>query len=430
MANVHAAASIIDFEQGFTENELYDNLAWLDENQERIENRMFEQRCGKESHNKPHLFLYDVTSSYLEGDKNEYAHFGYNRDKKRGKYQIVIGLLCDAKGMPVTVEVFDGNTQDVKTVSMQLNKISERFGCCRVTFVGDRGMLKSTSLSELSEYGFSYITAITKAQIETLIRQGVIEYGLFDTTLCEVEDDGVRYVYRRNPQRAEEINYTRQNKKERIEKLLSDKNVYLAEHSKASLEKALNTVKAKIKALKVDSWLSVSISEVSARELSLYVNEDKLEEQSRLDGCYVLKTDLSLEEMGKEDIHGRYKDLSNVERAFREMKTEQLELRPLHVRRKSSTRAHVFVVMLSYMITRELGNLWKEMNLTVQEGLHSLSMLTENYVKMPTGLVMARVPQASEQNENLLKAARVEIPTYFLPAKVDIHTHKQTRKAS
>ena len=109
MANVHAAASIIDFEQGFTENELYDNLAWLDVNQERIENHMFAQRCDKEGQNKPHLFLYDVTSSYLEGDKNEYAHFGYNRDKKKGKYQIVIGLLCDAKGLPVTVEVFDGN---------------------------------------------------------------------------------------------------------------------------------------------------------------------------------------------------------------------------------------------------------------------------------------------------------------------------------
>ena len=134
--------------------------------------------------------------------------------------------------------------------------------------------------------------------------------------------------------------------------------------------------------------------------------------------------------MTKENVHACYKDLSNVERAFREMKTEQLELRPLHVRRKSSTRAHVFVVMLSYMITRELGDLWKEINLTVQEGLHSLSTLTVNYVKFPTGLIMAKVPQASEQNEKLLKAARVEIPTYLLPNKVDIHTHKQTRKAS
>ena len=429
MANIHAASSVINFEQGFTENELYDNLVWLDENQDRIENQMFAQRSDKEG-NKPHLFLYDVTSSYLEGEKNEYADFGYNRDKKKGKRQIVIGLLCDAKGMPVTVEVFDGNTQDIKTVSSQLKKLTERFGSCRVTFVGDRGMIKSTSLSELSELGFSYITAITKAQVETLIHQRVIEYGLFDTTLCEVEHGGVRYVYRRNPQRSEEIKYTRQNKKERIEKLLSDKNLYLAEHSKASVAKALKTLKDKIKTLKLESWLSVSISEGIERELRLEVDEDKLEEQSRLDGCYVLKTDLSSNEMAKEDVNTRYKELSYVERAFREMKTEQLELRPLHVRLKSSTRAHVFVVMLAYMITRELGNLWKEMNMTVQEGLHSLSMLTVNYVKLPTGLVMSKVPQASEQNAKLLSAAGVEIPAYLFPNKVDIHTYKQTKKAS
>jgi transposase len=129
-------------------------------------------------------------------------------------------------------------------------------------------------------------------------------------------------------------------------------------------------------------------------------------------------------------VNFRYKDLTHVERAFREMKMEQLELRPLHVRRKSSTRAHVFVVMLAYMITRELGYLWREINLTVQEGLHSLNTLTLNHVKFPTGLVMAKVPQASEQNAKLLKAARVKIPAYLFPNKVDIRTHKQTSKAS
>jgi transposase len=201
------------------------------------------------------------------------------------------------------------------------------------------------------------------------------------------------------------------------------------QHSKALTEKALKIVKEKINRLNLENWLSVSIPEGTPRKLRLEVNEDKLKEQSRLDGCYVLKTDLSVEEMTKEDVHGRYKDLMYVERAFREMKMEQLELRPVHVRSKSSTRAHVFVVMLAYMITRELGYLWREMNLTVQEGLHSLTTLTVNHVKFPTGLIMSKVPQASEQNAKLLKAAKVEIPTYLFPSKVDIHTHKQTRKA-
>ena len=427
MANIHAVESVINFDKGFTENELYENLKWLDENQERLENRMFAERSAKDG-GKPHLFLYDVTSSYLEGEKNEYAQFGYNRDKKKGKRQIVVGLMCDVKGMPVTVEVFDGNQSDVKTVSSQLAKLKERFGCEHVTFVGDRGMLKSTSLSEVSEHGFSYITGITRSQIETLINQKVLEYGLFDSTLCEVEHEGIRYIYRKNPKREEEIKYLRVQKQERIEKLLSDKNIYLAEHGKASLEKALSAIERKIKELKLSNWLSVFKSESSARALCLEVNEEKLEEQSRLDGCYVLKTDLGATELIKEEVHARYKDLAHVERAFREMKMEHLELRPLHVRSKASTRAHVFVVMMAYMITKELGKLWKEMNLTVQEGLRSLSTLTLNYVKFPTGLVMSNVPQASEINAQLLKAAGVEIPTYLFRNKVDIHTHKQTRK--
>jgi transposase len=428
MANIHAATSVLNFEQGFTENELYDNLAWLDENQERIEDRLFAERSGKDG--KPHLFLYDVTSSYLEGEKNEYAQFGYNRDKKKGKGQIVIGLLCDEKGMPVTVEVFDGNTQDVKTVSSQLQKIRERFGSIRVTLVGDRGMLKSTSLSELSEHEFSYITAITKAQVETLISEGVIEYGLFDTTLCEVEQEGVRYIYRRNPRRAEEIKNTRDNKKARVEKLLTDKNIYLSEHAKSSVEKALEKIQDKIKALKLGKWMTVSIGKENPRVLQMEENIEKLEEESRLDGCYVLKTDLSAEAMTKEAVHERYKELSYVERAFREMKTGQLELRPLHVRSKTSTRAHVLVVMLSYMITRELGYLWRAIDLTVQEGLHSLSTLTVNYMKFATGLEMTMVPQATEQNAKLLEAAGVKIPTYLFQNKVDIHTHKRTKKIS
>ena len=425
MANIHAAADVLNFEQGFTENELYDNLTWLDKNQERIEDRLFAERSDKEG--KPHLFLYDVTSSYLEGEKNEYAQFGYNRDKKKSKCQIVIGLLCDGKGMPVTVEVFDGNTQDVKTVSSQLKKISERFGCTQVTFVGDRGMLKSTSLPGLSELEFSYITAITKAQIETLISQGVIEYSLFDITLCEVEYEGVRYIYRRNPHRSEEIKYTRQKKKAKVEKLLADKNLYLSKHAKSSVEKALGTVKKKIKTLNLSKWMTVSIKGENPRVLQIDEDIEKLEEESRLDGCYVLKTDLFAEAMTKEDVHERYKDLSYVERAFKEMKTEQLELRPLYVRSKTSTRAHVLVVMLSYMITRELGHLWRSIDLTVQEGLRSLSMLTVNYIKFPTGLEMTMVPQASEQNAKLLKAAGVKIPTYLFQNKVDIHTHKQKK---
>ena len=139
---------------GFNEDNLYENLDWLDEHQSSIEKRLFRNRG---THTETQLFLYDVTSSYFEGDKNELAEYGYNRDKKHGKKQIVIGLLCDDNGIPVSVEVFPGNTGDLSTLSSQIHKLSERFGCSKVTMVGDRGMIKSAQVEAIKEAGFHYI---------------------------------------------------------------------------------------------------------------------------------------------------------------------------------------------------------------------------------------------------------------------------------
>ena len=138
----HAACDMLDLE-AFHEEHLYANLDWLNENQEEIENKLARKLHGK---NPIELFLYDVTSSYLEGEKNELAAFGYNRDKKRGKQQIVIGLLCDPAGTPLLIEVFPGNTQDTKTFGRQVAKVAKRFGGGAVTFVGDRGMIKGRRL--------------------------------------------------------------------------------------------------------------------------------------------------------------------------------------------------------------------------------------------------------------------------------------------
>ena len=140
LAQVHAAGDVLGLERGFDENDLYANLTWLSEHQQRIEDRLFTRRRGQQ---KPELFLYDVTSSYLEGEKNAYGAYGYPRDGKKGKQQIVIGLLCDEQGAPLSTEVFRGNTQDPKTFAAQVQKASERFGCEQVTFVGDRGMIKT-----------------------------------------------------------------------------------------------------------------------------------------------------------------------------------------------------------------------------------------------------------------------------------------------
>ena len=199
LAGQHAACDILGLD-GFDEDALYANLDWLCAQQGVIEDRLFRTFTPGDPSG---LFLYDVTSSYFEGTHNELSAFGYNRDGKRGKKQIVIGLLCNGAGVPLSIEVFPGNTQDPKTVAAQVRKVASRFGGGDVTFVGDRGMLKSDQVEDVLEHGFHYITAITKPQIKALLGHGVIDMSLFDHGLGEVTTEaGLRYILRRNPVRA------------------------------------------------------------------------------------------------------------------------------------------------------------------------------------------------------------------------------------
>jgi transposase len=196
LAGPHTSCGVLNLEK-FNKDDLYKNLDWLCESQAGIEDRLFAKHNGKERNEyKQQLFLYDVTSSYLEGTENELAAFGYSRDGKKGKPQIVIGLLCDEAGIPLSIEVFKGNTKDPQTVGSQVSKVVKRFGGGEVTFVGDRGMIKSEQIEDLNKEGFHYITAITKPQIKKLLKTGVIQMALFDQELAEVETtEGVRYVF-------------------------------------------------------------------------------------------------------------------------------------------------------------------------------------------------------------------------------------------
>ncbi|CAK0770904.1 hypothetical protein CCP2SC5_510019 [Azospirillaceae bacterium] len=225
LAKNHAVGEILQLDS-FNEDDLYKNLDWLSKNQEAIEKRLFIQRSSTSTSSD--IFLYDVTSSYLEGAQNAFAAFGYNRDRKQGKRQIVIGLLCDAEGCPLSIEVFPGNTSDVKTFTSQINKAASRFGAERVTFVGGRGMIKASQIEELGVAGFHYITATTKSQIDTLIKTDVIQMDLFDNTLAEVEgSDQKRYILRRNPVRAEEIASSRKEKLATLVNTASKSTIYL-----------------------------------------------------------------------------------------------------------------------------------------------------------------------------------------------------------
>ena len=404
LAQVHAACGVLGIRRGFDENDLYENLTWLSQHQEQIERRLFAARRGLR---KPELFLYDVTSSYLEGEHNALGAYGYDRDGKKGKKQIVIGLLCDEEGEPVSTEVFRGNTQDTQTFGSQVRKASQRFGCQRVTFVGGRGMIKSGQIEELSQAGFHYITAITKPQIEALLSGGVLQMALFDDAVCEIQQEGLRYVLRRNPARAEEMAASRAAKQASVEVLLQERTQYLAQHAKAKVSAAEKKVRAKIARLKAGAWLRM---ETEGRSLKLVADEEARQEAARLDGCYVLKTDLPETAASKQVVHDRYKDLTEVEMAFRTSKTAHLELRPIHVRTEEHTRGHVLAVMLAYLIRRELSREWAGLNVTVEEGLAQLATLCSMQVKVEGGGSCLRIPAPRPASAALLKAASVRMP--------------------
>jgi hypothetical protein len=425
---------------GFNEDVLYDNLAWLQDRQESIEQSLFDRHYAA---HKPSLYLYDVTSTYLEGEHNALAAFGYNRDGKRGKKQIVVGLLCDESGVPVAIEAFKGNTPDPKTVGSQIAKLQQRFHAANITLVGDRGMLRGPQLEALSAVGLHYITAISKPQIETLLASGTLQMELFDQALGEVivpsavtQAPGARsasgapmerYIMRRNPVRQAEMAQCRASKAEALARSVGEANTYLMEHPRAKPATALRRIEKRLGSLGLCNWMKVVCT---GRELTLVSDQDALEEESKLDGCYVLRTDLEVAQASKESVHERYKSLAEVEQAFRRSKTVELEMRPVHVRKEQSTRGHLLVVMLAYQIMKELGRRWAHLDLTVNEGLERLN----TYCAVEVAGVVKVLLQPRADVQELLDAARVSLPTQLpvvrpkVATKKKLPNHRPTRK--
>ena len=416
LAQSHAACDILRLD-GFCEDDLYDALDWLGENQNQIEDRLFKDRYKNRT---PNLFLYDVTSSYFEGDKNELAEYGYNRDGKKGKKQIVIGLLTDDEGYPVSCEVFRGNTKDTQTFKSQVEKVAKRFRIEKVTFVGDRGMIKSAQISELSAEDY-YITALTKPQIEKLLREDIFQMQLFDKTICEVIDEDIRYVLRRNPIRAEEIRENRQSKLAAVRKICAQKTQYLAEHPRAKVNVAKRKIKQFIAKVKIDKWSKVCVKN---RSLRVEINDIELREKEKLDGCYAIKTNLSATDVSKETIHDRYKSLAEVEWAFRTMKTILLHIRSIYVRKANRTRAHVFSVTLAYMIAFELRRLWQDIEITIEEGIGELCTLCATEVVIGS-LSVQTIPRPRENVQMLLEKADITLPDAIPSKKAPVFTRKK-----
>jgi len=292
-------------------------------------------------------------------------------------------------------------------------------------------MIKGPQIEELAAAGFHYITAITKAQIRTLLGRGVLQMDLFDEELAEVcAAGGERYVLRRNPVRAGEIAASREDKLSSLRKLLEAANERLQTHPRAKVATALGQLPRRAKKLGIAGWVEFVADPAAAdeRRLSLRVDEAGRQEAARLDGCYALKTDLAPETAAKEIVHGRYKDLALVERAFRTSKQVELELRPIHVRLATRTRGHVLVVMLAYRIARELERRWAGLDVRVQEGLNELAGLCATEIVEGGRAQCCQIPQPLASVRELLEAARVRLPEALSRRGAVVSTKKSLAK--
>lgn len=341
--------------------ELYAAMDWLLKRQVRIENKLAKKHLSDGT-----LVLYDVSSSYYTGRQSDLVKHGYSRDGKSDCPQIVYGLLCAADGCPVAIEVFAGNTADPTTFTAQVNKLRNRFGLTRVVLVGDRGMITSKRIDEdLREVdGLDWISALRNDSIKALVEQGTIEPSLFDERdLAEVTSGnypGERLIVCRNPLLAEERSRKRKLLLAAAEKKLETiaQAVTRARRPLRGKDKIGLRVGRELKGTKMLKHFELKIEDGSFSYIRL---EQKIAQESALDGLYVVRTSLDSEAMTAEQSVAAYKDLSQVEWAFRSLKTVDLHIRPIYHWKDDRIRSHVFLCMLAYYLEWHLRQKLQEL---------------------------------------------------------------------
>lgn len=336
--------------EGADEDELYLAMDWLLSRQEKIENSLAGIHLVEGT-----LVLYDVSSTYFEGKTCPLAQFGYNRDKKKGKLQIVFGLLCNSQGCPIAVEVFSGNTADPSTLTQQIKKVRTRFGLKKIIWVGDRGMITQARIrGDLKKTeGVDWITALRSSQIRKLVNQSYIQLSLFDERdLAEITCDdypGERLIACRNPFLAEERKRNRED---------------LLQATERKLDKIVSATSRKSCPLRGEAEIGLKVGEVInrygvAKHFNIQITPDSFSSQrniesinseATLDGLYVVRSSVREEILNAEETVKAYKSLSKVEQAFRSYKTIDLKVRPIYHRNSDRVKAHVFLCMLAYYV--------------------------------------------------------------------------------
>jgi len=337
----------LDIEEAEPE-ELYEAMDWLLKRQGRIEKKLAKRHLREGT-----LVLYDISSSYYEGHCCNLAKFGHNRDKKQGKKIIVYGLLTDAEGRPVAIEAFEGNTADPTTVLSQAERLRERFGLKKIVLVGDRGMITTTQVTKIKEYsGMGWISAIKGQTIRKLIDKGHMDRSLFDDcNLAEFQSPefpGERLIACYNPL----LDDRRKRKREELlgatEAKLDQLAATVARRKKPMPANEIGLRAGKIvDRFKVAKHFTLSIE---PGRFDYARHETSIRREEELDGIYLVRTSESSEEMPGEDVVRNYKRLTEVERAFRCLKSVDLEIRPIRHRLDDRVRSHLLLCMLSHYV--------------------------------------------------------------------------------
>ncbi|MHB1634242.1 IS1634 family transposase [Acidiferrobacter thiooxydans] len=340
------------------EQDCYAAMDWLLARQDRIQKKLAARHLKADG-----LVLYDLSSSYFEGTTCPLARRGYSRDGRRGTLQVNYGLMTDDRGCPVAVTVHEGNTADPTTLMPEITRIKDEFGISQFVMVGDRGMISSTAIATLRDHGgIDWITALKSASIRALVEDQTIQPDLFDeTNLCEIthpDYPGERLVACRNPELA---------------KLRAHKREDLLQ----ATEEALRTIQTRVGAgrLKGQDKIGVAVGRVVnrykvAKHFTLTLTDttltfarkgDAIAAEAALDGIYIIRTSVTPERLDSASCVRHYKSLSQVERAFRSMKTVDLKVRPIHHRLSDRVRAHIFLCMLAYYVEWHLKEAWREL---------------------------------------------------------------------
>lgn len=344
--------------QEASEDDLYAAMDWLLERQSRIERKLAARHLDEQS-----LALYDLTSSYFEGVTCPLGKLGHNRDGKAGKLQVNYGLLTDSRGCPVSVSVYPGNTGDTATVLAQVHKIRDEFGIHSIVLVGDRGMISQKQIDEIRQLGdIDWITALKTGEIRKLLEKEALQMGLFDErNLFELTDPafpGERLVACRNPLLAKLRARTRQS---------------LIEATTREFEKVQGMVTRR--RLKGADEIGLRVGQVANKysvakhfeleicdgSFAFHLLSEKVAAEAALDGIYVIRTSLGPERLNTDDTVRSYKLLSNVERAFRSLKTVDLHVRPIFHHLEARVRAHIFLCMLAYYVQWHMLEAWREL---------------------------------------------------------------------